>query len=75
MYAARKAWELTSLAVDVRYDLKAGGDFSLTRVITVPDDLTTDQREHLADIAERTPVTLAVRNGTPITTTFTSSNP
>jgi putative redox protein len=72
MYATRKAWDLATLEVDVRYDLNADGEPSITRVITVPTDLTADQRQHLADIADRTPVTLAIRNGIPIATTFTS---
>jgi hypothetical protein len=42
----------------------------IERTITVPADLPGEQRDRLADIAERTPVTLAVRSGTPITTTF-----
>jgi hypothetical protein len=33
---------------------------------------TTSKRERLAEVAERTPVTLAVRSGTPFLTTFTS---
>jgi hypothetical protein len=40
--------------------------------ITVPADLPAEQRDRLADIAERTPVTLAIRAGTPVTTTFAS---
>jgi hypothetical protein len=47
---------------------------SIERTITVPVDLTPEQRRHLGDIAERTPVTLAIRGGTPITATFTSPN-
>jgi putative redox protein len=72
MYAVRKGWEITPLEVDVRYDLDDDNTLSLTRVVTVPGDLPAEQRERLADIAERTPVTLAIRGGTPITTTFTS---
>ena len=46
----------------------------MERTITVPAGLTTEQRERLADIAERTPVTLAIRDGTPIMTTFQTHN-
>ena len=77
MYAVRKGWEITPIEVDVRHDLGADNALSIARTITVPGDLTAEQRERLADIAERTPVTLAVRSGTPIATTFaahTSSN-
>jgi len=46
----------------------------IARTITVPIDLPVEQRDRLADIAERTPVTLAIRAGTPITTTFRSDH-
>ncbi|MDQ1462297.1 MAG: putative redox protein [Actinomycetota bacterium] len=72
MYAIRKGWELTPIQVDVRYDLDDDNAASFARTVTVPIDLGDDQREHLADVAERTPVTLALRGGTPILTTFTS---
>ncbi|MDX6233171.1 MAG: putative redox protein [Nocardioidaceae bacterium] len=68
MYAERKGWALASIEVDVRYDVAEGGAASIERTITVPADLPVEQRDRLADIAERTPVTLAVRAGTPITT-------
>jgi putative redox protein len=74
MYAIRKGWDLATLEVDVRYDLNCDGDLSITRLITVPVDLTAAQRQRLVDIAERAPVTLAVRDGIPITTTFVSRN-
>jgi putative redox protein len=68
MYAERKVWSLTSLEVDVRYDVDDNGQASIGRTITMPADLPPEQRDRLADIAERTPVTLAARAGTPITT-------
>jgi hypothetical protein len=55
---------------DARYHSADHGQRAIERTITVPADLTPDQRERLADIVERTPVTLALRRGTPITTTF-----
>jgi putative redox protein len=70
MYADRKGWGFVQLDVDVRYDIDDDNNASIARVITVPDDLPPDQRDRLAEIAERTPVTLAVRAGTPIHTTF-----
>jgi putative redox protein len=70
MYADRKAWTLASIDVDVRYDVVDGGDRSIVRTITLPADLPEEQRDRLADIAERTPVTMAVRSGTPIATSM-----
>jgi putative redox protein len=72
MYAARKGWELASVEVDARYDVADDDSTLIVRTITFPRDLPADQRDRLADIAERTPVTRAVRSGTPITTTVHS---
>ena len=72
MYAERKSWELTAIGVDVRYDVHDDDGAAIERTITVPADLPAEQRDRLAEIAERTPVTLAVRAGTPIITTFRS---
>ena len=71
MYAARKGWELATIEVDVRYDVDGRRTKHRSmRTITFPPTCTGEQRDRLADIAERTPVTLAIRNGTPITTTL-----
>lgn len=74
MYAARKGWDLTTIGVDTRYDVGDDGHSAIVRTITVPADFTPEQRERLADVAERTPVTLAIRAGTAIDTTFEASN-
>ena len=70
MYAARKGWELTAIGVEVRYEVDDDGRGTIERTVTVPADLPAEQRDGLASIAERTPVTRAIRAGTPITTTF-----
>jgi putative redox protein len=70
MYAERHGWELTSIVVDVRYDIDDNKQGSMTRTITVPPDVTGEQLDGLTSIAERTPVTLAIRAATPISTTF-----
>ncbi|MEA3020955.1 MAG: putative redox protein [Actinomycetota bacterium] len=74
MYAEHKGWELASIEVDVRYDIDGDGQSAIERTITVPADLPLEQRDRLADIAERTPVTKAVRGGTPINTTVETSS-
>ena len=68
MYADRKGWPLARLDVDVRYVINDADEASIERTITFAADLPADQRTRLAEIAERTPVTLAVRRGTPIAT-------
>ena len=73
MYADRKGWDVPTIDVSARYDVAEDGAPSITRVITLPEDLPGEQRDRLADIAERTPVTRAVRGGVPIATTIAGS--
>ncbi|MEY2474615.1 MAG: putative redox protein [Actinomycetota bacterium] len=68
MYAQRKGWDLDAIEVDARYDIADDGARSILRTITLPAGFDGEQRERLAAIAEKTPVTKAVRAGTPITT-------
>jgi putative redox protein len=70
MYAGREDWVPLTIDVTARYDVHEEGEETIERTITLSDRLTSDQRQGLADIAERTPVTLAIRRGTPITTTL-----
>jgi putative redox protein len=70
MYAERKGWELATLEVDVRYDADDAGRRGIERTITLPLGLNAEQRQRLTNVAERTPVTLAIKGGTPITTTI-----
>jgi putative redox protein len=70
MYTTRKGWELTTIDVDVRDRVGDDGSRTIERRITVPADLPAEHLESLVRIAERTPVTLAIQGGTPITTTF-----
>src|SRR5712671_4253951 len=70
MYAERKGWELTAIDVDVRYDVDDDRRGRIESTITVPTDLPAEHLDALASIAERTPVTLAIRRGTPISTTY-----
>jgi putative redox protein len=71
MYADRKEWPLASIDVDVRYLVDEDGRGAIDRTIALPVELPPEQRARLAEIAERTPVTLVVRDGIPITTTLT----
>jgi putative redox protein len=67
MYAERKAWPLTGLAVDAAYHHDPAGAF-IERILIIEGDLDEAQRARMADIAERTPVTLAVKGGVEIRT-------
>ena len=65
MYAERKGWTLASIEVDARYNIGDDDTASIERTIAFPADLPAEQRERLVEIAERTPVTIAVRRDTP----------
>jgi putative redox protein len=67
MYAERKTWTLTGLEVDLEY-FRDGKDFRIERVLHIDGPLDETQRARLADIAERTPVTLALKAGATINT-------
>ncbi|MDQ8755321.1 OsmC family protein [Sphingosinicella sp. LHD-64] len=67
MYAERKSWPLDSLDVRLRYLKSEDGDH-IERVLIPHGPLDAAQRARLADIAERTPVTLAIRGGVAIRT-------
>ena len=68
MYAERKNWPLGGLAVDLEY-FRDDKQFRIERVLHIEGNLNEEQRARLTDIAERTPVTLALKAGTTINTT------
>jgi putative redox protein len=68
MYAGRKGWPLTGIDVTLTYVVKDKDTRWINRLITFHG---VDQRAKLAEIAEKTPVTRAVRAGTEIRTTTT----
>jgi putative redox protein len=70
LYAGRKGWELGTIDVSVVYNVTDDGGTSIDRTITVASELTPEQLARIADVAERTPVTMAIRAGTPIATTL-----
>jgi len=72
MYVERKAWPLRGVQVDVHFS-GTGKDGAIARVLSFDGELNQEQRARLADIAERTPVTLTLKNGLAITTTLGSS--
>ena len=67
MYAGRKSWSLKSAHVDVLFQHE-GEKRTMTRRLRLDGDLDDAQRARLADIAERTPVTLTLKQGVAITT-------
>jgi putative redox protein len=69
MYAQRKEWPLRSVHVDVHLEVH-GQDRAMIRKLRLEGDLDQAQRARLAEIAERTPVTLTLKQGVRITTTL-----
>lgn len=67
MYAERKQWPLQSLRVELHYR-KEGERGRIDRALTIDGDLAPEQRARMAEIAERTPVTLTLKAGVDIHT-------
>lgn len=69
MYADKKEWPLETLEVRLEY---RGGEQPprIDRVLIPAGPLSDQQKTRLADVAERTPVTLAIKNGVPILTSL-----
>ncbi len=68
MYAERQGWPLAGVDVTLTYIVKDRDTRWIDRLITV-HGVDEDQSARLAEIAEKTPVTRAVRAGTEIRTT------
>lgn len=68
MYADRKAWQLGRIDIEARFVRDADGAERLERDISFSAPLTDEQRNRLAEIAEKTPVTKTLKRGTPIHT-------
>jgi putative redox protein len=67
MYAERKGWELGRVEVALRF-FKTKDEERIERDVRLGAALTEEQRARLAEICEKTPVTLTVKRGTPIVT-------
>jgi putative redox protein len=71
MYAERKQWPLEGVECDVHYTRSKEEPPVIVRTLTLKGALTEEQRSRLADVAERTPVTLTLKSGAAIRTTLT----
>ena len=67
MYAERKQWPVTSVQADIHFTRTADKVESIDRVLRI-EGADADQKQRMAEIAEKTPVTLAVKAGLPIRT-------
>jgi putative redox protein len=67
MYAKRKGWNIGTVSVALALRRGEDGD-KVERRVSCSAALTAEQQAKLAEICEKTPVTLAVRSGVPIHT-------
>ena len=67
MYADRKKWPVTAVHADVRFS-RDGDKQRIDRVLTIEGQVDDEQKKRMADIAERTPVTLTLKGGLEIRT-------
>ena len=70
MYAERKQWPVTAVHADVHF-VRDGDKQHIDRVLTI-DGADAEQKKRMAEIAERTPVTLTLKGGLEIRTTLSS---
>ena len=71
MYAQRKGWNLAGVRVEALF-VKRGVAPHIDRRLWLEGDLTPEQKASLLGIAERTPVTLTLKNGLAINTELRS---
>jgi putative redox protein len=66
MYAERKQWPVTAVHADVHF-VRDGDKQHIDRVLTI-EGADAEQSKRMAEIAERTPVTLTLKRGLEIRT-------
>lgn len=70
MYMQRKGWPDGTIAVTATLHADHEGNQYIRRTVAVDATLDTAQRGRLAEICEKTPVTLFIKRGTRIETTM-----
>lgn len=68
MYAERKNWTFTQLSVAMTCYRDENRVVKIDRILTL-EGVDAEQKKRMAEIAEKTPVTLALKAGMPIATT------
>lgn len=75
MYADRKGWDLGNVSVKLAYIRESKELARITRDVAVSAPISEEQRARLADIIERTPVTLAIKQGVGIASNVSIGQP
>lgn len=70
MYADRKQWPVTAVDVALQLIHAEDGSLLVRRTLTISGDIDTAQQARMAEIAEKTPVTLTLKAGLRIDTTL-----
>ena len=69
MYAERKQWPVSAVHADIRF-VREGDSQRIDRTLRIEGEVDDEQKKRMADIAERTPVTLTLKRGLEISTTL-----
>jgi putative redox protein len=70
MYAQRKGWSIGNVGVTLSMHQDDAKAKNIERHVTLSGALTDEQRQRLAEICEKTPVTLAIKAGVALKTTL-----
>ncbi len=68
MYADRKEWPVSAVHADVHFRRDDAKVESIDRVLRIEGAVDDEQKKRMADIAERTPVTLTLKRSLEIRT-------
>jgi putative redox protein len=68
MYAERKQWPILSVQTDIQFTRSADKVESIDRVLRI-EGADAEQKKRMAEIAEKTPVTLTLKRSLEIRTT------
>jgi putative redox protein len=71
MYAERKQWPVTAVHADIHF-VRQDKVESIDRTLRIEGNLDDEQKKRMADIAERTPVTLTLKRSMEIRTNLAS---
>ena len=69
MYAERKQWPVTTIHADIHFKREDKVE-SIDRVLHIEGAVDAEQKKRMAEIAERTPVTLTLKRSLEIRTTL-----